>query len=81
VRWSLRAILPDRQDARQPQWSGRHKSADLTVDDIDNRNGEISSGLLLNIKGQRLDNSDSGKPLAGTDLGLAVAELINLNKA
>jgi filamentous hemagglutinin len=67
-------------DNRNGGLVGTTKALTLTVDDIDNRNGEISSSLLLNIKGQRLDNSDGGKLLAGTDLGLAVAELINLNK-
>ncbi|CAI8788119.1 filamentous hemagglutinin [Pseudomonas sp. IT-93MI4] len=67
-------------DNRNGGLVGTTKALTLTVDDIDNRNGEISSSLLLNIKGQRLDNSDSGKLLAGTDLGLAVAKLINLNQ-
>jgi filamentous hemagglutinin len=67
-------------DNRNGGLVGTTKALSLIVDDIDNRNGEISSSLLLNIKGQRLDNSDSGKLLAGTELGLAVAELINLNK-
>lgn len=35
---------------------------------------------MLNVKGLRLDNSDGGKILAGTDLGLSVARLINQNK-
>ncbi|WP_338802255.1 filamentous hemagglutinin N-terminal domain-containing protein [Pseudomonas sp. RSB 5.4] len=67
-------------DNRNGGLVGTTKALSLIVDDIDNRNGELSSSLLLNIKGQRLDNSDSGKLLAGTDLGLAVAKLINLNK-
>nr|WP_282412543.1 DUF637 domain-containing protein [Pseudomonas sp. PS01299] len=67
-------------DNRNGGLVGTTKALSLIVDDIDNRNGEISSSLLLNIKGQRLDNSDSGKLLAGTELGLAVAKLINLNQ-
>ena len=35
---------------------------------------------MLNVKGLRLDNGDGGKILAGTELGLSVASLINQNK-
>ncbi|WP_261737331.1 toxin C-terminal domain-containing protein, partial [Pseudomonas iridis] len=64
-------------DNRNGGLVGTTKALTLNVDEIDNRNGEISSSLLMNIKGQRLDNSDSGKILAGSDLGLTVAKLIN----
>ena len=49
------------------------------MDDVDNRSGEISSSLLMNVKGLRLDNSN-GKILSGSDLGLSVGKLINQSK-
>lgn len=67
-------------DNRNGGLVGTTKALTLNVDEIDNRTGEISSSLLMNIKGQRLDNSDSGKILGGTDLGLTVAKLINQSK-
>lgn len=67
-------------DNRNGGLVGTTKALTLSVDDIDNRGGEISSSLLLNVKGLRLDNNDGGKILAGTDLGVSVARLINQNK-
>ncbi|MGO4102223.1 two-partner secretion domain-containing protein, partial [Pseudomonas sp. TAF7] len=67
-------------DNRNGGLVGTTKALALKVDDIDNRAGELSSSLLLNIESQHLDNSDGGKILAATDLKLAVAKLINQNK-
>jgi filamentous hemagglutinin len=67
-------------DNRNGGLVGTTKALTLAVDDIDNRTGEISGSLLTTIKGQRLDNSEGGKVLAGSDLGLTVAKLINLSK-
>ncbi|SFW90445.1 adhesin HecA family 20-residue repeat-containing protein, partial [Pseudomonas sp. NFACC09-4] len=53
---------------------------DLQVARLDNRGGRMSSAVGVNITGQNLDNSDSGKILAGTDLSLNVAAIINQNK-
>jgi filamentous hemagglutinin len=59
---------------------GATNALKLDIDALDNRGGEISSTADINIAGQRLDNSDNGKVLAGTDLGLKVAAIINQTK-
>jgi filamentous hemagglutinin len=64
-------------DNRNGGLVGTTKALTLSVDDVDNRSGEISSSLLMNVKGLRLDNSDGGKILSGSNLGLSVAKLIN----
>ncbi|WP_277761770.1 filamentous hemagglutinin N-terminal domain-containing protein [Pseudomonas sp. A34-9] len=67
-------------DNRNGGLVGTTKALTLSVDDVDNRSGEISSSLLMNIKGLHLDNSDGGKILSASDLGLSVAKLINQSK-
>ncbi|TDK55530.1 two-partner secretion domain-containing protein [Pseudomonas moraviensis] len=66
-------------DNRNGGLVGTTQALTLAVDDVDNRSGEISSSLLMNVKGLRLDNSN-GKILSGSDLGLSVARLINQSK-
>jgi filamentous hemagglutinin len=67
-------------DNRNGGLVGTTKALTLSVDDVDNRSGEISSSLLMNIKGLRLDNSDGGKILSGSNIGLSVTKLINQSK-
>ena len=67
-------------DNRNGGLVGTTKALTISVDDVDNRRGEISSSLLMNVKGLRLDNSDGGKVLSGSNLGLSVAKLINQSK-
>ncbi|MDT3312751.1 hemagglutinin repeat-containing protein [Pseudomonas sp. rhizo66] len=67
-------------DNRNGGLVGTTKALTLSVDDVDNRSGEISSSLLMNVKGLRLDNGDGGKILSGSNLGLSVAKLINQSK-
>ncbi|MBI6616786.1 hemagglutinin repeat-containing protein [Pseudomonas corrugata] len=59
---------------------GATNALKLDIDALDNRGGEISSTTSINITGQGLNNSDGGKVLAGTDLGLKVAAIINQTK-
>ncbi|SDS84781.1 filamentous hemagglutinin [Pseudomonas asplenii] len=49
----------------------------LNVDSIDNRAGEISSVQAVNLSGQKLNNSEGGKVLSDTALGLKVVQVIN----
>ncbi|WP_454563946.1 two-partner secretion domain-containing protein [Pseudomonas sp. AIG] len=67
-------------DNRNGGLVGTTKALTLSVDDVDNRSGEISSSLLMNVKGLRLDNSDGGKILSGSNIGLSVTKLINQSK-
>ncbi|WP_152999730.1 hypothetical protein, partial [Pseudomonas sp. ICMP 3272] len=56
---------------------GSTKALKIDVTDIDNKAGELSSQIGVDIIGQTLDNSNGGKVTA---LGLTVARVINLNK-
>ncbi|WP_261991215.1 filamentous hemagglutinin N-terminal domain-containing protein [Pseudomonas sp. SC3(2021)] len=67
-------------DNRNGGLVGTTKALTLSVDDVDNRSGEISSNLLMNVKGLRLDNGDGGKILSGSNIGLSVTKLINQSK-
>ncbi|PYC13428.1 hemagglutinin [Pseudomonas jessenii] len=67
-------------DNRNGGLVGTTKALTLSVDDVDNRSGEISSSLLMNVKGLRLDNGDGGKILSGSNIGLSVTKLINQSK-
>ncbi|WP_163018828.1 hypothetical protein, partial [Pseudomonas viridiflava] len=67
-------------DNRSGGLVGATKALKLNVDDIDNRNGEISSQIGVDITAKTLENSEGSKVLAGTALELEVARIINLNK-
>ncbi len=64
-------------DNRNAGLVGGVKGTTLTFDSIDNRGGELSSTQGVTLTSQHLNNSDSGKVLAGTDLKLTVADLLN----
>ncbi|WLH54016.1 hemagglutinin repeat-containing protein [Pseudomonas tolaasii] len=59
---------------------GAEQALTLQVGSADNRGGELSSNADLSMTGQRLDNSDSGRVLAGQGLTLTVANLLNRTK-
>ncbi|MFH7429014.1 hypothetical protein, partial [Pseudomonas syringae group genomosp. 7] len=50
------------------------------VEDFDKKAGEVCSQIGVDIIAKRLHNSDGGKVLAGTALGLTVTRVINLIK-
>jgi filamentous hemagglutinin len=52
----------------------------LTVDDLDNRGGEISTNADLSVTGKKFDNSDGGEVFTGQALTLTVDQLLNRNK-
>ncbi|MCU7280658.1 filamentous hemagglutinin N-terminal domain-containing protein [Pseudomonas peradeniyensis] len=66
-------------DNRDGGMVGAKKALKLKVEHIDNRAGELSSQAGAEVAGQHLDNS-AGKLIAGTNLQLTVAALINQAK-
>ncbi|NWD75824.1 hemagglutinin repeat-containing protein [Pseudomonas gingeri] len=64
-------------DNRNAALISAKKLLTLNVGAIDNRSGEISSVQAVNLNGQFLNNSEGGKVLSDTALGLKVAQVIN----
>ena len=64
-------------DNRNAALISAKKLLTLNVGNIDNRAGEISSVQAVNLNGQSLNNSEGGKVLSDTALGLKVAQVIN----
>jgi filamentous hemagglutinin len=67
-------------DNRQSGLLGSTKAMTLTVGELDNRGGEISTNSDLLLTGKKLDSSDGGKVFTGKALTLTVDDVLNRNK-